>query len=136
VIGSALALAPVGTVTSSSAFELSGSAVNIAGVPAWPILAGDSVTAGSSFLTISFRDGSRVTLAPGSRLKIDSSGSSANLTGGSMQFLLASGSGLRIFQSSDPVLGRSGSISTGSSPTGLKPELAKLPPPPQPLSGR
>jgi len=131
VVGSALALAPIGTITSTSSFELSGSSVNIGGVSSWPLIAGQEVVAGTSSLTIVFRDGSRITLAPGSRLKTDSSGSAANLTGGSMQFFLTPSSLLKIQNGGLAVGERTGSVSR-SSPVAIHPDLRPLPPPPPP----
>jgi hypothetical protein len=139
VIASALAAAPIAIITSSSSFELSGSSVNIGGVSSWPLVAGQEIVAGTSSLIIVFRDGSRITLAPGSRLKIDSSGSAVNLTGGSMQFSLASSSLLKIQNGGLPVGERTGSASrSGSLPSGgaFRPALAKLPAPPAPISSR
>lgn len=131
VIASALAAAPIAIITSSSSFELSGSSVNIGGVSSWPLVAGQEIVAGTSSLIIVFRDGSRITLAPGSRLKIDSSGSAVNLTGGSMQFSLASSSSLKIQNEGLSVSERSGELySRGTSHLGLK-----LPPPPAPIKG-
>ena len=67
-----LAAQPVATVTSSSAFELQGHTVNVAGVPSWPVAAGDVVATHSATATIQLRDGSRLTLLEGSKLRIDS----------------------------------------------------------------
>jgi hypothetical protein len=137
--GGALALTPIGTITSSSTFELSGSAVTIEGVSSWPLVPGQNVVAGASSLTIVFRDGSRITLAPGSRLDTDSGGSAVNLTGGAMQFSLVSSSSIKIRNGGVPVGERSGSASrSGLSPSGgtFRPALAKLPAPPKPISSR
>src|ERR1017187_7073371 len=67
-----LAAQPVATITSSSAFELQGHEVNVAGVPSWPIAAGDAVATHSAPATIHLREGSRITLLAGSRVRIDS----------------------------------------------------------------
>jgi hypothetical protein len=131
VLASGLAVTPIGTITSSSSFELGGSSVNTGGVSSWPLVAGQDIVAGASSLTIVFRDGSRITLGPGSRLKTDSSGAQLNLTGGSMQFSLASSSSLKIQNEGLSVSERSGELySRGTSHLGLK-----LPPPPAPIKG-
>lgn len=46
----AVAAQPVASVTSSSSFDLHGNRVNVAGVPSWPVMAGDDITAGASSL--------------------------------------------------------------------------------------
>src|ERR1035441_6283646 len=65
---SAFAATPVASVTSSADFQLSGANVIAAGVPSWPLMAGDTVVAGTSAARIRFVDGTLVTL--GSRAKI------------------------------------------------------------------
>ncbi len=141
LMGVANAASPLATAGSSSSFEIRGHMLNVAGVPSWPILDGDDVASGGSPVQISFRDGSRITLAPNSRLRIESleGGASANLTSGTMQFGLVSQSGLRILNNRVPVLGRTGiiSIGVGGGSSAVKPLLVRLPSPtPPPVSGR
>ena len=63
------------TVTSSSAFTLRNATVNPGqGVPDWPVLAGDTVKAGESPVTLTFPDGSTITLNPGAVASLDLSG--------------------------------------------------------------
>ena len=133
----AVAAQPVASVTGFSSFDLNGNRVNVAGVPSWTVMSGDDIAAGASPLTVLFRDGSRITLAPDAHLRIDSTavGVSANLVSGSMQFTLVSGS-VRVFKSGGLVSERSGSASTGLNPGTMKPLLLKLPPPPAPISSR
>jgi hypothetical protein len=71
VVGIASAAQPIATVTSSSSFQLRGHAVNVDGVPSWPLAAGDDIAAGREPATIQLRDGSRVILQQGSHLRID-----------------------------------------------------------------
>jgi hypothetical protein len=55
----------VATVTSSSPFTLRGANVNPGqGVPDWPVLAGDTIKAGTSPVVVTFPDGSTITLNP------------------------------------------------------------------------
>ena len=62
----------VATVTSDSGFELRGANVATGqGVPSWPVLPGDVIKAGPTPVTITFPDGSVLTLAPGSTAKVD-----------------------------------------------------------------
>lgn len=84
-----LAAQPVATVTSPAAFELQGHEVNVAGVPSWPVAAGDVVATHSSPATIQLREGVRVTLLEDSRVKIDStsvSGITLELLAGRLRF--------------------------------------------------
>lgn len=62
----------VASVTSSSPFTLRGAALTPGqGVPTWPILAGDTLKAGTAMTIVTFPDGSVLELAPGSEAKID-----------------------------------------------------------------
>ena len=132
----AYASQPIATVSGSSSFELDGSLVNTAGITGWPLMPGDRVVARDAAITIAMNDGSRITLAANSQLRLESafSGLTANLISGSMQFTLSSGSNLRIARVGSPVTGRSGLVSPG---LGAVPQLLRpLPPPPVPVSAR
>jgi hypothetical protein len=126
----------VGNASSSAAFELHGSLVNVAGVPTWPLLAGDQVVARESSVSIAMRDGSRITLSPDSRLQIESSGKglSVNLLTGSMRYTV-SGS-LEVLNNRVPVVGKSGVVGLNAAvivlpgPPGGPPQ--HFPPPPGP----
>ncbi len=61
----------VATATSTQPFTLNGETVNPGGVPSWPVMAGAEVVAGSTPLTLTFSDGSRISLAPGSKAKVE-----------------------------------------------------------------
>jgi hypothetical protein len=62
----------VATVSSPSAFTLRGVAVNPGqGVPSWPALSGDTIKAGKSPVTLSFPDGSTITLNPGAEASVE-----------------------------------------------------------------
>ena len=62
---------PVATVSSSQPFTMSGATVNPAGVPSWPVMAGAEIVAGSAPVTVTFPDGSRISLAPGSKARVE-----------------------------------------------------------------
>jgi hypothetical protein len=62
----------VATATSSAPFTLRDAGITPgAGIPTWPVLAGDTVKAGSALTILTFSDGSVITLEPGSAGKID-----------------------------------------------------------------
>lgn len=85
------AQAPVATVTSSGPFELRGAHVTSGqGVPSWPGLAGDTIKAGSTPVTVTFPDRSTIILNPGSSAKLDLSGQMPvfQLTSGSASYSL------------------------------------------------
>ena len=67
----ATAGAPVATVTSGSTFTLSGTRIAPEGVPSWPVMAGDEIGTGASAAVVTFRDHTRVTVEPNSRLRIE-----------------------------------------------------------------
>jgi hypothetical protein len=67
----------VATVTSAAPFKLRGASVTPGqGVPSWPAVAGDLVTAENGPVTVSYLDGSSFILDPGSTAKINISGQS------------------------------------------------------------
>src|ERR1035441_212114 len=79
-----LADGPVGSVTSSSSFLLRGVAVNVHGVPSWPLASGDDIAAGSDSAAIQLKDGSIVILDANAHAIVDT-------TGGVLSFRLLSG---------------------------------------------
>jgi ferric-dicitrate binding protein FerR (iron transport regulator) len=112
----AFAAAPVGTVSSSMAFDLNGVAVMPQGVSSWPVTAGDEVRAGGAPVVIRFQDGSRMTLSEQSRVRLVRNGDnvSVNLVGGDAQFSLTQGSTLQVLSLGRQVGSRNGSITTGT----------------------
>jgi len=103
----ALAATPVGVIRSSETFQLRGVPVSVAGVPSWPVVAGDDIATAGSSAVISFKDGSRVTLDKKTRAKIDADGS-FHLLQGTVWFKVAPGSRLRIVSVDKPVLATPG----------------------------
>ncbi len=127
------------TVTSSSAFKLAGTEVPVAGVPAWPVAAGDLIQAGEAPAVVAFADGSRVTLSKGSKAKVEKSGDKTllRLIEGSCTYTLASrmGVGLFVGDKAADVRALRGTLSTSASVVGRPVSAeAALPPPPIPLS--
>jgi hypothetical protein len=63
------------TVTSTAPFSLRGANVTPGqGIPAWPVLPGDTIRAGIAPTVVTFPDGSVITLDPGAEAKISFSG--------------------------------------------------------------
>ena len=131
------------TATSSSAFKLGGAEVQVAGIPNWPVAAGDEVQAGAAPVLISFRDGNRVTLARGSKAKIEKNGDKTllRLLDGSCSYILKSRLSFGLMAGDKPaeVSGLRGSLSTASAAkaAGNLPVSAEVllpPPPPTPIS--
>jgi hypothetical protein len=93
------AAAPLGSVSSPQPFDLNGSNVPVAGVPTWPVGAGDVIATHSAPATIEFSDGSRVILAENSEAKIEAKGGKCvlRLLQGSGEYSLAAHPSLSIF---------------------------------------
>jgi hypothetical protein len=73
VAGIVLAQQQIASVSSPASFTLRGATVTPGqGVGAWPVLAGDTVKAGGMVTTLTFNDGSAITLDPGADAKITS----------------------------------------------------------------
>jgi hypothetical protein len=64
------AATPVAKITSGEPFILSGTQVPVAGVPNWPLVAGDEIVTAKAPGRIDFPDGSRVYVMPNSKLRI------------------------------------------------------------------
>jgi hypothetical protein len=61
--------------SSPSSFTLRGATIGTGqGVPSWPVLTGDTVKAGKAPVTLTFSDGSTITLDPGAEATLDLSG--------------------------------------------------------------
>ena len=76
----AVAAQPVASVTSNAPFYLGGNYVNVAGVPAWTVMAGNEISTESGVVFIQLRDSSRVTLGANSRAKIESNGQTVSVS--------------------------------------------------------
>ena len=64
---------PLGTVSCSGTLVINGAAVPAAGVPSWPLKAGDVVGARGGAATITFADGSRVVIDDQGKVQVDGS---------------------------------------------------------------
>jgi hypothetical protein len=82
--------------TSGQPFTLRGETVNPSGVPSWPVMAGDESVAGSAPVTLTFNDGSRVALAPGTRAIVE-------VLGGKVVMRLISGEAAYDLKSQDAI---------------------------------
>ncbi|MDQ2898443.1 MAG: hypothetical protein M3Y07_01420 [Acidobacteriota bacterium] len=70
-----LAATPAGTITSAGDFDLSGTRVAVAAVPAHRVVAGDQIITHNSPAYLTMRDGSKFTLLPNSTMRIERNGS-------------------------------------------------------------
>jgi ferric-dicitrate binding protein FerR (iron transport regulator) len=117
---------------------LSGANVIAAGVPSWPLLAGDTVVAGTSAAKIRFVDGTVVTLGPRSKVTVQERNDdlSLQLVNGFISFTLAPSSAVSVYSGNTlvPALpGVTKTASVGGSATNLlplPPGLPRLPTPP------
>gem|GEM_PF-2356459 len=84
----AAAASPVAKISSSAPFRLDGKTVPVAGVPNWPVTAGDQIAMGSRPGEIRFHDGTLVFVHPRTRVTIDvSSGKTlVRLLAGAMSY--------------------------------------------------
>jgi hypothetical protein len=135
---SVFAATPVASITSSSDFELSGVGVTVAGVPSWPLMAGDTVVAGTSAARIRFVDGTLVTLGPWSKVTVQEKKDdlSLRLMNGFISFTLAPSSALSVYSGNTQVQAQPGVTTTasagGAATNGLLPLPPGLPPLPHP----
>ena len=93
------AASPLGSISSAQPFDLNGSSVPVAGVPAGPVTAGDVVATHSAPATIDFLDGSRVILAEDSKASIEAKAGKSVLRflQGSGEYSLAAHPSLSVF---------------------------------------
>lgn len=133
------AASPLGSVTSAQSFDLNGcSNVPVAGIPNWPVAAGDTIATHSAPATIEFRDGSRVILAENSTAKIEAKAGQSilRLLQGSGEYSLAAHPVLSVFVLNKAATTKSANgelipfcVGPGS---GHKPPPPPPPPPPRP----
>ena len=112
--GTLFAAPPIGTVTSSENFRLSGSEVSVAGVPSWPVLSGDELQTGAASAMIRFADGSRVIVNGNSRVSLDQTGSATRvkLLSGSLKYTSSKNSLLEVV--ANQMSSRTSSVSSGT----------------------
>ena len=97
IVAGAMLAQPVANVTSSAPFTLRGAQVTPGqGVPTWPVMAGDTVKAGTAPTLITFPDGSVITLDPGAEAIL-------NYVNGKPLFQLVSGTAHYSLKSLDAV---------------------------------
>jgi hypothetical protein len=84
---------PIATVSSNTSFQLRGVQIDGVGVSRWPVMAGDTITSGTSATVLQFRDGSRVSLDQGAKASVVAVGDqvSFRLISGTMKVSPASG---------------------------------------------
>lgn len=92
------ASAPVANVSSAEPLNIDGHSMFMPGVPSFPVVVGDQIATSTGPAIMSFSDGSRLTLAPQSRVKIIGSNAKPTvvLTAGNLEYRLAAGSALTL----------------------------------------
>lgn len=126
------AASPEATVTSETPFRLRGAFVPVAGVPSWPLLAGDEIATDRSAAAIRFSDGSSVTLRQNSTARLEQVVNDVfifRLLSGTMDVKPTSGSTVSFYSQSKPLDAPAGQVTKASV---LKPMAAPPPPPPPP----
>src|SRR5947209_4615946 len=71
-VWSALAQTPIATVSSGESFEVDGVKVPVAGLPSWPLMAGDVISTGEGPAVISLGDQGSLVLSKNSKLQLQS----------------------------------------------------------------
>jgi hypothetical protein len=113
------AASPIASVSSTQPFDLNGTTAPTAGVPTWPVAAGDVIATHGAPATIVFRDGSRVVVAGNSKVKIESKDRKPvlRLLQGSGKYTLAAKPNLALFVLEKPAITKpagEGSLSLAS----------------------
>ncbi|MGJ5813064.1 hypothetical protein [Paludibaculum fermentans] len=111
----AWAAGPVATASSGEDFSLKGAVAPVAGVPSYPVMAGDEIRSGGAATVLRFKDGSKVTLAPHAAARVEDSGSqvAVRLLSGGGAYSFSQGSSVQLFAGnrSVPTTGSTGSFS-------------------------
>ena len=105
-----LAAGPVGSVTSSSPFVLRGAAVNVRGVPSWPLASGDDIATSGDSASVELKDGSKVLLGANSHAMVDTMGGllSVRLLAGTMTVTPAKTPAVQFYSGAELLHPRSG----------------------------
>lgn len=95
----ALAARPVATITTSKEFTLSGVRIPATSVSSWPLTIGDEVGNLTSPAVIRFADNTQVSVAPGSRVKLETAAGQTvvRLTDGSLNYRPGASQNVRVF---------------------------------------
>lgn len=94
---------PVASVVSSQAFNLDGMVVANPGVTSYPVVINDQVETLDSDALLSFKDGSTISVASNSEVKLEGSETSPRvvLVTGKLDYKIAAGSNLQVTESPD-----------------------------------
>ena len=133
--GLLMAAGPLGKVSSSGPLTLNGKAVPATAVASLPVAAGDEIATSSSAAMIYFADKSRATIAPNSKIRLETHNASVALriVTGSVDLKRAVGSRLSLIEAARTA-GLSTPIGRPSPPPPPKPPVPPPPPPPPPRS--
>ena len=99
-----VAAAPVATLTAGAGVSVNGKPLQTAGNPTWPLGSGDEVVTTTAPAVITFPDGSRVSLAPGTKIGIVCADRCVvQIFSGAVSFLRAPGSNMEMCALGKPV---------------------------------
>ena len=139
--GLLMAASPLGKISSRGPLTLNGKAVAAAAVAPLPVAAGDEIATSGSAATIDFADKSRATIAPNSKIKLETHNASVALriVSGSVDLKRAVGSRISLIEAArtaglSTVLGRPSPPPPPKPPVPPPPKPPPPPPPPPPRS--
>ncbi len=136
----ALAAGPIASVGTSDTLSLNGVSIAPAGVPSWPLVAGDTLATSGAPAVILFQDKTRLTLEKNSRVKLDREGGHllVRLLEGALAYRLTPGSQLRFANLGRPAMPQGTLSLVGDKLVSGAPGTASVkvapPPPPPPIS--
>jgi ferric-dicitrate binding protein FerR (iron transport regulator) len=132
----ALSARTIGSVRSSSTFRLSGNNIPVEGTRAWPVVPGDELATGAEPAILDLADGSRITVAAESKVKIEAQGArtAVRLMEGALQYRLSDTATTDVYNRTDRVQTSTGALSTSRKRPPPKPPGRHRPPQPPPVS--
>ena len=128
--GLLMAASPLGRISSSGPLTLNGKAVPVTAAVSLPVVAGDEIATSSSAAMIYFADKSRATIAPNSKIKLETDNAlvALRIVSGSVDLRRAVGSRINLIDTA-----RSAALSTANGkPCPPPPPKPPVPPPPKP----
>lgn len=136
-----MAATPIATVVSGEGLTVRGTPVPATSVSSWPVASGDELASGASPAVVMFKDQTRVTLGPNSRVKLDErdGNSCVVLLQGSIGLSAASGAKLGVGARGTSLVAQTpfeGQVSLGDANTvNVAPKTGTLPKGKSPCTG-